>query len=63
MEVADGDETVRFLETRLRRSLVEWGGMMVRREDAGEGVVDESVDEGREEMRDVFADSDVVFSG
>lgn len=62
MEVADGDETVRFLETRLRRSLVEWGGM-VWREDAGEGVVDESVDEGREEMRDVSADSDVVFSG
>lgn len=62
MEVADGDETVRFLETRLRRRLVEWGGM-VWREDAGEGVVDESVDEGREEMRDVFADSDMVFSG
>lgn len=61
MEVADGDETVRFLETRLG-SVVEWSGM-VRREGAGEGVVDEGVDEGRDEIRNVFADSVVVFSG
>lgn len=61
MEIADCDEAVRFLETRLR-DLVRWSGI-VRREDAGEGVVDEGVDEGGDEIWDVFADSvGVCFS-
>lgn len=59
MEVADRDEAVRFLEARLR-SLVIWSAV-VWRESAGEGVVDEGVDEGGDEIWNVFADSVWVF--